>query len=186
MQQCLFMGSDLSGLILKGNNIENCNFSSSNLSNSHVQFSNFSKNKLNNCILTGAQFIGSHIYGCDLTGADFTGVTLKMGGISGVAGKSGEPEKNTVAGAIWHHTSFIELHIADMVFTGTFEDCYFENCSFSRVTFKDSTLKNTFFKNNKNVKKLRFINCQTDRLTYEFLKQNNANLTGTVSIIDEK
>jgi uncharacterized protein YjbI with pentapeptide repeats len=178
MQQCLFVGSDLSGLILKGNNIENCDFSGSNLSNSMVRYSNLSKSKLNNCLLTGTQFTGSFIEGCDLTGADFTGVTIKLGGISGLAGKIGEPEKNTVVDAIWHHTSFIGSHIAGLVFTGTFKDCSFENCAFSKVTFKDSTLINTFFKNNKNLKKLQFINCKADRLTYEFLKQGKADLNG--------
>lgn len=70
-----------------------------------------------------------------------------------------------------------------MLFEGTFEDCYFENCSFYKVKFQNSTLLNTFFKNNKNLKRIKFIDCKADRLTYEFLKSGKADLTGLTVII---
>jgi len=79
---------------------------------------------------------------------------------------------------VWNRTSFIDTQIADIVFTGTLENCYFENCAFMRVTFQNATLINTFFKNNKKLKRIRFIDCKTDRMTYEFLKQGYADLTG--------
>jgi uncharacterized protein YjbI with pentapeptide repeats len=197
MQRCMFIGSDMSGLLLKNNNVDSCDFSGSDISNSHIQNSNLANNLFKECSLKETEFSGSNIYrcdftsadfagsdfskssiyGCDFTCADFTGVVIKSGGFSGAAGKSGGIEKNTIANAVWNHTSFIDTHIADIVFAGTIEDCYFENCSFTRVTFRKATLINTFFKN-KSLKRIRFIDCQADRMTYEFLKNGKADLTG--------
>lgn len=198
MQRCKFIGSDLSELLLKNNNVDSCDFSGSDISNSHIQSSNlgnnifkdcklketeFSKSNIDRCDFSGAnftraEFSESFIYGCVLTGVDFTGVLIKSGGITGVVVKSEDFEKNTITKAVWNHTSFIDTQIADIVFTGTLEECYFENCVFTRVVFHNATLMNTFFKNNKNLKKIRFVDCQTDRITYEFLKQGKADITG--------
>jgi len=103
---------------------------------------------------------------------------IKSGGFSGVVIKSGGYEKNTIEKAVWIRTSFIDTQIADIVFTGTLEDCCFENCAFTRVTFRNATLINTFFKNNNKLKRIRFIDCKADRMTYEFLNQGKADLTG--------
>lgn len=171
MQRCSFIGSDLSGLLLKHNNIDACDFSASDISNSQIQGSNLAKNKWNDCSLTNTGFSGSYVSGCDFTGADFTGMTFKSGGF----------EKNTLAGATWNHSSFSDTYLADLVFDGSIQDCCFENCSFKRVTFRNATLTNTFFKN-KSLKQLRFIDCQADRMTCEFLKNGKADLSG-VSLI---
>jgi transcriptional regulator with XRE-family HTH domain len=40
MQRCKFIGSDLSGLLLKSNNIDSCDFSESEFSSSHIQNTN--------------------------------------------------------------------------------------------------------------------------------------------------
>lgn len=198
MQRCKFIGSDLAGLLLKSNNVDGCDFSGSDISRSRIQGSNLGNNLFKDCSLketkfsgsnidrcnftsanfTGTEFSKSNIYGCDLTGVDFTGVVIKSGGFSGVVVKSGGLEKNTITNAVWNRTSFIDSQIADLVFTGTLEDCYFENCAFTRVTFRNALLINTFFKNNEKLKRIRFIDCQADRITYEFLKQGNADLTG--------
>jgi len=69
------------------------------------------------------------------------------------------------------------MHLADIVFSGTLEDCFFENCAFTRVTFENATLLNTFFKDNRKLKRITFTNCKADRMTYEFLKQGKADLT---------
>jgi len=197
MRHCLFIGSDLSGLLLKNNNVDGCDFSNSDIGNSHVQSSNLAGNLFKNCSLketefskshidrcdfsgaklTGTEFSESYIYGCDFTGADFTGMVVKSGGFSGVANKSGVIEKNTIANAVWNRTSFLDSQIADIVFAGTFDGCYFENCIFTRVAFRNSTLINTFFKN-KSLKRIRFIDCKADRMTYEFLKNGKADLSG--------
>jgi uncharacterized protein YjbI with pentapeptide repeats len=100
-------------------------------------------------------------------GADFTGVKIKSGGF----------EKNTISGTSWNQSSFIDTYVADVVFEGQVDDCYFENCAFKRVTFKNAKLKNTFFKN-KSLKGIYFTDCQADRMTYEFLKNGKADLKG--------
>jgi uncharacterized protein YjbI with pentapeptide repeats len=189
MQRCKFIGSDLSGLLLKGNNIDSCDFSDSDLSSSHIQGSNIGKNifkdsslketefsgsNIDGCDFSGVNFSGaefskSYISGCDFTGADFTGVVMKSGGI----------QKNTLANVVMNHTSFNAMWIVDIVFEGTLEDCAFENCAFKKVIFQNATLINNFFKTkNRSLKGIRFIECKADRMTYEFLKAGKADLTG--------
>jgi transcriptional regulator with XRE-family HTH domain len=167
MQRCLFVGSDMSGLLLKSNHVDSCDFSSSDLSSSHIQSSNVANNLFKDCSLKEAEFSECHFKSCNFSGADFTGVTVKSGAFL----------KNTMANAVLNCTSFNATKIADIVFDGTLEDCYFENCIFNRVTFQNSTLINTFFKN-KSLKHVRFIDCQADRMTYEFLKNGKADLSG--------
>jgi len=120
------------------------------------------------------EFSQTYITGCDFTGADFTGVIIKSGGFA----------KNTILDAIWNCTSFIDSHIEDVIFTGPIQDCSFENCSFTRLIFKNATILNTFFKN-KSLKKVQFIDCQADRMTYEFLKNGKTNLTGIILLPKE-
>ena len=172
MQRCQFIGSDLSGLLLKSNNIESCDFSESDLSESHLQHSFLGNNNLTACSLRDADFSGTGIQKCNFTEADFTGATFK----------SSSFRKNTVTNAVFLQTSFHTSDIADTVFDGTIEDCSFENCSFARVTFQNATLLNTFFKG-PSLKKLRFVDCRADRLTYEFLKNGKADLSG-ITLID--
>ena len=66
----------------------------------------------------------------------------------------------------------------DIVFEGTLAGCFFENCVFYGVKFQNTIITNTFFKNNMKFKKVQFINCKVDKITYSFLKNNQANLTG--------
>jgi uncharacterized protein YjbI with pentapeptide repeats len=167
MLRCLFIGSELSGLLLKSNNVNSCDFSGSDISSSHIQSSNLVNNLFKDCSLKETEFSGSHIKGCDFSGTDFTGTAVKSGAFL----------KNTLANAVWNRTSFNNMQIADLVFDGKLEDCCFENCGFTNVTFQNSTLINTFFKN-KSLKRIRFIDCQADRMTYEFLKIGKADLTG--------
>ncbi len=167
MQRCLFIGSDMSGLLLKSNNVDSCDFSGSDISGSHIQNSNLLNNLFKDCSLTEAEFSGSNIMGCDFSGADFTGTAFKSGGF----------QNNTMANAVWNRTSFNAMQIADIIFDGIMEDCSFENCLFTRVTFQNSTFIDTFFKN-KSLKRIRFIDCKADKLTYAFLKNGKADLAG--------
>lgn len=169
MQGCKFVGSDLSGLLLKGNHVDSCDFSSSDISSSHILGSYLTNNPFKACSLEETEFSESHITGCDFSGADFTGATFK----------SSSFQKNTMTHAVLKHSSFIATDLANIVFNGTLEDCYFENCAFTRVTFQNSTLTNTFFKC-KSLKRIQFIDCQADRMTYEFLKNGKADLTGII------
>jgi uncharacterized protein YjbI with pentapeptide repeats len=167
MLRCKFAGSDMSGLLLKSNNVLTCDFSGSDFSRSQIQNSNLSNNLFKDCSMKETEFLQTYITDCDFTRADFTGVIIKSGGFG----------KNTIVDTIWNCTSFIDTHLADVIFSGTLQDCSFENCSFTKLTFKNATLLNTFFKN-KSLKRIRFIDCQADRITYEFLKNGKANLTG--------
>lgn len=167
LQNCKFIGSDLSGLLLSGNYVNGCDFSDSDLSKSHLKGSHLAKNTFKDCSLREAELSGSHISNSDFTDADFTGTVFTSGGF----------EKNTVSNAIWNQTAFRKMYLADLVFDGILEDCAFEACAFKRVTFQNATLSNVFFKN-KSLKQLKFIDCQADRLTYEFLKNGKADLSG--------
>lgn len=169
MQRCQFIGSDLSGLLLKRNNVTHCDFSGSDFSGSHIQGSYLSENNFKDCSMKDAEFSASYASGCDFSRADFTGAVIRSGGF----------EKNNMADAVLHNTSFIETGLDDIVFEGKLEDCHFENCSFKWLTFRNATLINTFFRNNRfKWIRLRFIDCQADRLTYQFLKSERADVTG--------
>ena len=167
IQRCLFIGSDLSGLLLKGNHVVNCDFSESDISNGQIRGSHLGKNLFKDCSLKETNLTGSHIEGCNFSGADFTGAKLKSCDFS----------RNTMANAVWNRTSFSGSSLSDITFDGTMEDCSFENCSFRKVSFQNTTLRNTFFKNTI-LKRVKFTNCQADRITYAFLKNGKADLTG--------
>lgn len=168
MQRCLFISSNMSGLLLNNNNVDGCDFTDSDISNSQIQSSNLGKNIFKNCSLKETEFSKSNINACDFSDADFTKTTFKSSSFL----------KNTIANAKWNSTSFIEMQIQDIVFEGTFDGCFFEYCAFYGVKFQNATLLNTFFKNNKKFKRVQFIDCKVDKITYAFLKSNQANLTG--------
>lgn len=167
MQRSLFISSEMSGLLLKSNNVDSCDFSNSDIGNSRIQTSNIVNSLFKSCSLKEAEFSSSHIKGCDFSGADFTGAVFKSSALL----------KNTMAGAVWNRTAFYTTQFADIVFDGTWKECAFENCEFSRVTFQNTTFINTFFKN-KSLKRIRFIDCKADKMTYAFLKNGKADLTG--------
>jgi uncharacterized protein YjbI with pentapeptide repeats len=167
MKRCKFVGSEMSGLLLKNNNIDSCDFSGSDISSSHFQNSNLVHNLFKECLLKEAEFSGIHIKSCNFSGSDFTGASFKFVAFL----------KNTMANAVLNRTSFNATHIADIVFDGTLDDCYFENCEFARVIFRNSKLINTFFKC-RSLKQIRFIDCRADRMTCEFLKNGKADLSG--------
>lgn len=168
MQRCQFTDSDLSGLLLKSNNIDSCDFTRSDIGNSQMQNSYLLNNVFRNCSLKETEFSKSYIEGCDFSGTDFTGVLFKSGGFG----------KNIVTDATWNRTSFNTSQISDVVFEGTLEDCFFENCGFTRVKFQNATILNTFFKNNRKLNKVQFVDCKADKITYAFLKNGKADLTG--------
>ncbi len=173
IKNCKFVGSEMSGLVLKTNHVDTCNFSNSNLNNSNIQASHIVHSIFKNCSLKDAVFSSSHIKNCNFEDAEFSGLSIKSS--SFVA--------NKVEGATWTSVSFHSSEISNVVLGGEINDCSFEYCSFSKVTFKNATLKNTFFKC-KTLKQIVFIDCKADRITYEFLKNGKANLKG-IEIITE-
>ena len=173
MQRSKFIGSDLSGLLLKGNHVVSCDFSDSNFSHTYIHGSHLAKNKFIHCLLQESEFSGSHIEGCDFTGANFTQVTVKLSDFS----------KSTIDDVVWDNTSFHGTQLSEIIFKGALNDCSFENCSFKKVTFQNVSLLNTFFKC-KSLKRIKFIDCKADRLTYAFLQNGKADLSGITLISD--
>jgi transcriptional regulator with XRE-family HTH domain len=172
MKNCKFIGSQMSGLELKNNNVDNCDFSNSDVSDSIFQTSNLFNNIFTDSSLKYAEFLACEIKSCNFTGADFTRAKFKTTNF----------RSNKIVSAIWNSTAFKDTHVADIIFDGTLEDCSFENCSFSKVIFQNSKLINTFFKC-KSLKRIHLIACQADRMTYEFLKNGKADLTGVTLIL---
>lgn len=168
MKNCKFMNADLSGLILANNNIEKCDFSSSDIRNSKIQSSNLRNNQFNNCSFIDAEFSKNNIEKCNFSEVNFSGAEMINGYF----------ESNIIANAVWKFTAFKNTGISDVIFEGTFEDCLFESCAFYNVKFQNATILNTFFKYNEKFKRVQFIDCRVDKITYAFLKNNQANLTG--------
>ena len=168
MLRCLFIGSDLSGLILKKNNVDGCDFSNSDLSKSQIHDSMLNKNSYKNCTLKETEFYKTFLNECDLSGADLTNATFKESFMT----------KNKMKNMILKELSFIETGFQEINFEGAITDCAFENCAFHKVKFQNATLTNTFFKNNRKFNRVKFINCNVDKLTYAFLKSNLADLSG--------
>lgn len=163
-----FLDSELSGLILKSNHIENCDFSDSDMRNSKIQTSYLSNNIFIGCSLIDTEFTKTAIRNCNFLNANFSGAEFL----------TSDFQKNTIEKAVWEFTSFKDSSFSDIVFDGTIKDCSFENCGFKKVKFKNATLTNTFFKNNSKLKQVQFIDCKVDNLTYAFLKNGKADLTG--------
>lgn len=172
MKNCKFHHSDLSGLILGNNNIEQCDFSGSDLRTSKIQSSNLLSNQFNKCSFIDAGFFKDNIEKCDFSASDFSGTELLGVNL----------EANIVNDVIWKFTKFKKTNISNMVFSGLLEDCHFEHCSFYGAQFENATILNTFFKYNQRFKKVQFVNCKVDSITYAFLKNNQANLTGITLI----
>ncbi|MES2780748.1 MAG: pentapeptide repeat-containing protein [Bacteroidota bacterium] len=170
MKNCKFKNADLSGLILGKNNIELCDFSSSDIRDSKIQSSNLLNNQFNHCSFIDAEFLKNNIGKCNFSDADFSGAEFLDGYF----------ESNIVSNAVWKFTSFKDTGISDVIFEGTIEDCHFENCAFYGVKFQNATILNTFFKYNRKFKKVQFTNCSVDKMTYAFLKNNEADLTGII------
>lgn len=169
---CKFESADLSGIQLSSNNVESCDFNNANFSRSTIHNSNLDKNNYQNCNLQETAFTKSNIGKCDFTGADLSKAVFKFDNFS----------HNLMQNVVLNGTSFISIAMEDITLEGNIENCHFEDCSFYAVTFKNATITNTFFKNNRKMKKVEFINCKVDKITYAFLKTNQADLSGVEEI----
>lgn len=176
MKNCKFLNADLSGLILEKNNIELCDFSGSNCRNSKIKYSNIFNNQFNNCCFIDAELFKSNIERCNFSGADFSGAEFL----------ESNWDNSTVMNVVWKFTKFLKSNISNITFTGTLQNCHFERCAFYSVKFENSIILNSFFKYNERFKKVEFINCKVDKLTYAFLKNNGAKLEGITIIQEQK
>lgn len=172
MKNCLFRNADLSGLTLASNNIDKCDFTGTDLRDSSIRSSNLMLNNFSSCSLIDTQFVRNNIGSCNFTETNFSGAEFT----------SCNFEKNNLSGAVWKFTTFKNCAFSEIIFEGPMADCHFENCSFYHVTFQTALLINTFFKYNRRFKKVKFIDCKVDSLTYAFLKNNQADLSGVVVV----
>jgi uncharacterized protein YjbI with pentapeptide repeats len=171
LKNCKFVESDLSDLILEGNNIVGCDFSKADLRNSRVSTSEITNTNFSASLLIDTTFLKSELKGCNFSEANFSGTEFE----------SSELTKCAIKNAIWNLASFKYSQLTDITFHGIVDGCSFENCSFNKVIFKDTKITNSFFKCKK-LKGIRFIACQADRITYEFLKIGGANVNGILML----
>jgi uncharacterized protein YjbI with pentapeptide repeats len=167
MTNCRLLGATLTELVLTENRITHCDFSGADMRNSQILGSTLSRSTFLESSLIDATCEGSEIKDCNFTKTDFSGAKFLTVHF----------QKNSVEGAVWKFTSFKATHLADVIFTSNLEECTFEHCTFSKILFKGMTFTNTFFKC-KTLKAIQFEDCQADRMTYEFLKNGKADLSG--------
>ncbi|MDR2492082.1 MAG: pentapeptide repeat-containing protein [Coriobacteriales bacterium] len=173
---CSFRGADLSGLALKGNNVRNNDFSDSDLTNSKITGSHIVGCSFARCCFSGAQIKGSHMQSCDFTEARLEGLTVDGSTLEGC----------TLAGDLLQGALFRGSYFKNMLIETSLADCAFENCAYQNVTFRGVTLTNTFFKSPhpRSFKKAYFIDCSADRITYTFLKNGKADMSGVALLED--
>lgn len=173
IEKCRFVESDMSGLELKGNNIRYSDFSRSDLTACNFSSANIEHSIFVSCDFSGSEFIKSHINDCDFSDANLTGVHFNWCYFN----------KTTLAGAVFRQIKFEYGTFTGVTFTGELTDCSFENSDFARTVFDGAVLRNCFFKNSK-LKRIKFIGCRADRLTYAFMKNCKADLSD-VTIIED-
>ena len=167
IKKCQFVESELTGLMLKGNNIDGSDFTNSNLSQCIFSSSNFESNVFADCDFSKSEFSRSNIKNCNFSGTDLTDVVSKWCNFQNVK----------LSGATLLRTTFQWGSLTGLTFEGDITDCSFINCDFSRVEYNGAVILNTFFKNCK-LKHVKFINCKTDKLSYAFMKTCKADLSG--------
>lgn len=172
IKNCKFIDSDLSALMLEKNNIELSDFTGSDLRDCKIRSSNLLNDQFKNCSFIDAEFMKDNIEKCDFSMANFSGAEIQEVNF----------ENNIVKDVVWNYTMFKKSNLSHITFTGTLMDCHFEQCAFYSVKFENAIITNSFFKYNERFKKVQFINCKVDTLTFAFLKNNDANLNG-VSLI---
>lgn len=173
MKNCKFIGSDLTSLVLNANNVEACDFSKANLGESQIHSSNLKNNQFIDCSFIATKISKSELKNNNFSLANFNGAEISLSHF----------KNNEIQNSVWTFTSFNSTSITNVTFNGIIQNCSFDNCTFSKVTFNKAKLLNTFFKGKK-LNGIRFMDCEADRMTFEFLKNEKANLTG-IRIVKE-
>lgn len=174
MLRSKFICAELAGIHMKGNSIDRCDLRGVTFDDGQLEKCFIINDNFKDCSLKGTALIGCYIKDCDFSGADFTGTIFSASYL----------QKLPISGAVFSGTSFKGTDLVDIVFEGLVEDCVFENGSFTRVTFENVTLLNTFFKS-KSLRKIKFVNCKADKLTYEFLKTGQVDVSG-ITLMNEE
>jgi len=170
-KKCKLIEADLSDITFKGNSIIDCDFFKANLRNSRFYGSEIKASSFINASFIDAVIEASEIRNCDFSSANLSGIEIS----------TSELRKSKIDNTNLQHASFKDTQFTEIIFNGLLEDCSFTSCAFSKTTFKNATIKNSFFKYS-DLKRVAFIDCHADRLTYEFLKNCKANLSGITVI----
>lgn len=166
-KKCKLIEADLSDITFKGNSIKECDFVNAKLRNSRFYGSDIKFNSFVNASFIDALIEGSEVRNCDFSNANLSGIEIS----------TSEFRNNKIENTNWQHASFKDTQFTEIIFIGLMEDCSFSSCAFSKVIFKNATIKNSFFKYC-DLKRVEFIDCHADKLSYEFLKNCKANLNG--------
>lgn len=166
-KKCKLINSDLSNIEFKGNSIQDCDFTKAELRNSKFQGSEIRVNSFIEASMIDVKIQASEIRNCDFTNANLSGIEIS----------TSEFRNNMIENTIWQHASFKDTQFTQMTFSGLIDQCSFSSCAFSKSSFKNATITNSFFKYC-DLKRVEFVNCKADKLTYELLKHGKADLTG--------
>lgn len=167
VKKCQFIGADLSNVQMKSNNFDQCDFSNAKLVSMSIQKTNIAHCSLKGVNLKETEFLKSFISSSDFAKTDLTKVLFEYSGL----------EKLNLGLAVLNRTAFVNSRLFNVQFSGTIDRCSFEKCAFSKVTFQKAKFIQTFFKYN-DLKRVKFIDCEADHLTYELLKHGKADLSG--------
>jgi hypothetical protein len=167
VKKCQFNGADLSNVQMISNNFDQCDFLNAKLVNMSIQKTNLAHCSLKGVNLKETEFLRSIISSSEFAKTDLTKVLFEYSVL----------EKLNLGLAVLNRTAFVNTRLSNVQFSGTIDRCSFEKCVFSKVTFRKAKLIQTFFKYN-DLKRVTFIDCEADHLTYELLKHGKADLSG--------
>ena len=166
IDRCRFVGCELSGLLLKGNDVKHSDFRRSELKGCKMVASNFEDDIFAESDFSESEFSGSTVKNCDFSGTNLTNVLFKWSKV----------QKVQMPGAVLRGAAFQWGQLVESTFDGEMANCSFENNEFIRVVFQGAVIRNTFFKNCK-LKRVKFIACKADQLSYAFMKACKADLS---------
>ena len=167
VKKCQFIGADFSAVQMKSNNFDQCDFLNAKMTNMSIQKTNMAHCSLKGVNLKETEFVRSFISSSDFAKTDLTKVLFEYSGL----------DKLNLGHTVLNRTAFVNTRLSNVQFSGTIDRCSFEKCSFSKVTFHKAKFIQTFFKYNE-LKRVKFIDCEADHLTYELLKHGKADLSG--------
>ena len=167
VKKCQFTGADFSAVQMKSNNFDQCDFLNAKLTNMSIQKTNMAHCSLKGVNLKETEFVRSFISSSDFAKTDLTKVLFEYSGL----------DKLNLGHTVLNRTAFVNTRLSNVQFSGTIDRCSFEKCAFSKVTFHKAKFIQTFFKYS-DLKRVKFIDCEADHLTYELLKHGKADLSG--------
>lgn len=170
VENCKFIGADLSGVSFKANNMEKNDFTNAKLAGCKFSLANVDNNNFSKADLTGCEAAGANIDKNNYEGANLTNTVFKGCNF----------DENNLGGATLNRTEFNKCSIKHIAFGGSLTDCSFLNCMFRKVTFLNAELKNIFVKGR--MKNVVFTNCKADKITFAFLQSAKADTTGITVI----